>query len=208
MSVEQFNETFRDEHRQLRDMLLGLIDAFQSNDSERARQGIAELAEQAAPHFHYEQEALYPALAQVHGDEYVEKLLDEHEQAVAAAYQLAALAEEEEFSDEELEYGLELVRQLLPHVSDRDGLAVMVEVLEPSAIKRIHKAQKESKRSGVSLAALHKGAKKGNAKGKKAASTRAKSARAVVATKRAAKAPCIAKPAKATRAKAGQRGRK
>jgi len=202
--VEQFNEAFRDEHRQLRDMLLGLIDAFQSNDSERARQGIAELAEQAAPHFHYEQDALYPALAEVHGDEYVEKLLDEHEQAVAAAYQLAALAEEEEFSDQELEYGLELVRQLLPHVSDRDGLAVMVEVLEPSAIKKIHKAQTESKRSGVSLAALHKGAKKR----KKAAATRAKNARVVVAPKRVAKAPRIAKTAKALRAKAAKRGRK
>ncbi len=206
MSMEEFNEIFRDEHRQLRDVLLGLIDAFQSNDSERAREGIAEMAEQAAPHFHYEQEALYPALADVHGDEYVEKLLDEHAQAIAAAQQLAELAEQEELNPEEFEYGLDLVRQLLPHVSDRDGLAVMVEVLEPEVIKKIHKAQKESKSSGVNLAALHQGAKKGKAKTRKAAGIRTKGTRVVVAPQRVAKASRAAKPAKAPRAKAVKRG--
>lgn len=53
MPLEQFTEASRDEHRQLRDMLLGLIDVFESSNRERVRQGIEEMAAHAAPHFQY-----------------------------------------------------------------------------------------------------------------------------------------------------------
>lgn len=187
MPVEEFNRIFRDEHRQLRDILLGLIDAFQTSDSERVRQGIEEMAAHAAPHFDYEQEALYPALAEVHGDSYVEKLVQEHAQALEAAARLAELAEQKELDEEAAEYGLELIRQLLPHVSDRDGLAVMVEVLEPEAVEKIRKAQKESKKHRVSLAALTKATRKRPGKGKKAVKVAAKSRQAGAALKSNAK---------------------
>jgi hypothetical protein len=168
MPATEFVETYRDEHRQLRDALLGLIEAFEGIDTERAREAIEEMATIAAPHFHYEQEAIYPALAELHGDEYVEKLIEEHARAVAAAQQLAELAAQEELDEEAAAYGLELVRQLLPHVSDRDGLAVMVEVMEPAAIKKIHRAQKESKTKGATLAGLKKRMAKTTAKVKTA----------------------------------------
>jgi hypothetical protein len=206
MPLEQFTEVFRDEHRQLRDMLLGLIDAFQSSDSERVRQGIEEMTAHAAPHFQYEQQALYPALADVHGDSYVEKLLEEHAEALEAALQLAELAEQEELDEEAAEYGLDLVRQLLPHVSDRDGLVVMVEVLEPAAIEKIHKAQKESNKRRVSLAALTKGMKRSGAKGKKAGRVTAKNRKATAAPKQSAKA--APKAPKRRPAKAARRGAK
>jgi hypothetical protein len=205
MSLEQFNQTFRDEHRQLRDMLLGLIDAFESNDAERVREGVEEMAAHAAPHFEYEGEALYPALAEVHGEDYVEKLLDEHAQAIAAAQQLAEIAEQEHLDEETLEYGAELVRQLLPHVSDRDGLAVMIEVLEPKAIEKIHKAQKESKKRGVSLATLSKGAKKRAAKIKKTQNA-AKTRKVVAAPSPSAKAG--PKVSRSRPAKTAARGKK
>jgi hemerythrin len=206
MPLEQFTEVFRDEHRQLRDMLLGLIDAFQSSDSERVRQGIEEMTAHAAPHFQYEQQALYPALADVHGDRYVEKLLEEHAEALEAALQLAELAEQEELDEEAAEYGLELVRQLLPHVSDRDGLVVMVEVLEPAAIEKIHKAQKESNKRRVSLAALTKGMKRTGAKGKKSGRVTAKNRKATTAPKQSAKA--APKAPKGRPAKPARRGAK
>jgi hypothetical protein len=206
MPVDQFTEVFRDEHRQMRDMLLGLIDAFQSSDSERVRQGIEEMTAHAAPHFQYEQQALYPALADVHGDSYVEKLLAEHGQALEAALQLAELAEQEELDEEALEYGLDLVRQLLPHVSDRDGLAVMVEVLEPAAIEKIHKAQKESNKRRVSLATLTKGTKRSAAKGKKVGRVIAKNRKATAAPKQNAKA--APKAGKRRPARAVKRGAK
>jgi hypothetical protein len=188
MPVNDFIDVFREEHRQLRDMLLGLIDAFESSDSERVRQGIEQMTAHAAPHFQYEQEALYPALAAVHGESYVEKLIEEHEQALDAAWQLAELAEQEELDEATAEYGLELVRQLLPHVSDRDGLAVMVEVLEPEAVEKLHKAQKESKKGRVSLAGLTGRTKKSAAKGKKASRVTAKNRKATMVPKQSAKA--------------------
>jgi hemerythrin len=188
MPVNDFIDVFREEHRQLRDMLLGLIDAFESSDSERVRQGIEQMTAHAAPHFQYEQEALYPALADVHGESYVEKLIEEHEQALEAAWQLAELAEQEELDEATAEYGLELVRQLLPHVSDRDGLAVMVEVLEPEAVEKLHKAQKESKKGRVSLAGLTGRTKKSAAKGKKDSRVTAKNRKATTVPKQSAKA--------------------
>lgn len=208
MPVNDFTEVFRDEHRQLRDMLLGLIAAFESSDSERVRQGIEEMTAHAAPHFQYEQQALYPALAVIHGDSYVEKLLEEHEQALEAARLLAELAEEE-LDEEAVEYGLELVRQLLPHVSDRDGLAVMVEVLEPAAVEKIHKAQKDSKKGRVSLAALTKRTNKSAAKGKKASRVTAKNRKATAAPKQSAKAsrPRTPKARKRHPAKAAKRAK-
>jgi len=104
-----------------------------------------------------------------------------------------------------VEYGLELVRQLLPHVSDRDGLAVMVEVLEPEAIEKIHKAQKESNKRRVSLAALTKGTKKSAAKGKKAGKVTAKNRKVSAAPKSAKAAPNVSKRRPA---KVAKRGRK
>jgi hemerythrin len=127
MLANQFTEAFREEHRQMRDMLLGLMDAIEANDVESVRRGIEEMAAQTGPHFHHEEEVLYPALAEIYGDEYVERLGAEHDAALEAVQELAELSEAEEITPQQAEYGLELVRRLLPHVSDRDGLAVIVE---------------------------------------------------------------------------------
>jgi len=48
MLANEFTEVFREEHRQMRDMLLGLMDAMEANDVEAVRQGIDEMAEHAA----------------------------------------------------------------------------------------------------------------------------------------------------------------
>ncbi|MFZ0888250.1 MAG: hemerythrin domain-containing protein, partial [Candidatus Binataceae bacterium] len=151
MLTEEFSEVFRDEHRRMRDMLLGLIEAFQTGDREAIRTGIEEMAAHAGPHFLYEQETLYPALADVFGWDYVNKLLVEHDSALDAALELAELAEREEIDEEASRSGLELVRQLLPHASERDGLSVMVEVLEPQTVKKIRTAQEKASKSGTTL---------------------------------------------------------
>ena len=183
---EQFITTYAQEHRQMRDALLELIEAFENNDSERALEAIEEMAALAGPHFQHEQEALYPALAEAHGEEQVEKLVEEHGEAVEAARQLAELAEQEELDEQAAAYGAELARQLLPHVSEPDELAVMVEVLEPETLKELHKAHKEAKKRGATLAAVAKGAKKKARKGKvtvKAARKRAAKPSRVTAPK-------------------------
>lgn len=167
MLAEEFIETFRDEHRRMRDILLSLVDAFQTNDSEGIREGIEEMAAHAGPHFLYEEEALYPALVSVYGEDYVNRLLAEHDLALEAAQRLTEMAAGEEIDEEAAEQGMELVRQLLPHVSERDGLAIIVEVLAPEKVEKIRRAQEKSKLSGTKLSALAERAKKRRAAAEK-----------------------------------------
>jgi len=180
MLANQFTEAFRDEHRQMRDMLLGLMDAIAANDIESVRQGIGEMAAHAGPHFHYEEQVLYPALAEIYGDDYVERLAAEHDAALEAVQELSELAEAEEITPEQAGYGLELVRRLLPHVSDRDGLAVIVEVLPEETVQEIMRGREKSKRAGKTLIELAKGKKKGLPVARRA---RGKAGKAVAAAK-------------------------
>jgi hypothetical protein len=208
----EFITTFTDEHRQLRDVLLDLIDAFEKQDQARALEAIVEMEALAGPHFFYEQEELYPALAEEHGDEQVEKLLEEHAQAVEAASQLTELAAQEVLDEEAAQYGADLARQLLPHVSDNNELAVMVGVLAPQTIKKLHKAHKASKKQkGATLAGLAKRAKT-KAPKKKVVPKATKATKIVrkVASKPTAKAPraSASKTGARKATRGGKRGRK
>ena len=94
--------------------------------------------------------------------------------------ELAELAEAEEITPEQAGYGLELIRRLLPHVSDRDGLAVIVEVLPEETVQEIVRAREKSKRSGKTLLDLAKGKKK---RRRVARQARGKARKAVAAAK-------------------------
>ena len=190
MLANQFTEAFRDEHRQLRDTLLELTDAIERNDLEAIQECIDEFATYAGPHFHYEGEALYPALADLHGDEYVEQLQAEHERTLAAAAELAALADAEELTPGEADRAIGLVRELLPHVNERDGLSVIVEVLPPEQVGRILKSRKSAKQRKITLHEAVKHAK--NRRRAVRASGKA-SARSKVRARRGAKHATTAK---------------
>ncbi|HYB92407.1 MAG TPA: hemerythrin domain-containing protein [Candidatus Binataceae bacterium] len=165
MLVSEFVESFRDEHRQLLGTLLALRDALESGDTERAQEGIGELIAAAGPHLFYEGEALYPALAGLYGDEYVSRLQAEHENTLAAALDLAELADMVESSHDAAERALELVSELLPHVSERDGLAVVVEVLPEEQVGAIAEAREHARKRGVTIHEAAKGrARRGRAK--------------------------------------------
>jgi len=180
MLADQFTEVFRGEHRQMHDMLLGLMDAIEANDIESVRQGIAEMAAHAGPHFHYEEQVLYPAIAEIFGDDYVERLGAEHDAALEAVQELADLAEAEEITPQQAGYGLDLIRRLLPYVSDRDGLAVIVGVLPEETVQEIVRAREKSKRSAKTLLQMVQGKKKGRPLARR---TRGKARKAVAAAK-------------------------
>jgi hemerythrin len=199
MLANQFTEAFREEHRQMRDMLLGLMAAVEANDVESVRRGIEEVAAHAGPHFHYEEQVLYPALAEIYGDEYVEKLGAEHDAALEAVQELAELAEAEEITPEQARYGLELVRRLLPHVSDRDGLAMIVEVLPEETVQEIVRGREKSKRSGKTLLELAKGNKKGRPIARRARGKARKAAAPAKSKPVARKVKVTAKPARRKR---------
>jgi Hemerythrin HHE cation binding domain len=157
MLVTEFGENYREEHRQLRDALLAVRSALEVGDTDAVRNRIEELEAASGPHFYYEGEALYPALAELYGDEYVDRLQAEHEQTLAAARELTELAQADELSAEEAERALDLIGDLLPHVSECDGIAVMVEVLPTEQVKAIVKARKAAHQK---RATIHEAAKR------------------------------------------------
>jgi hemerythrin len=165
MQATEFAENFRQEHRMLRDILLALRDALEVSEHEAVQESLEELAEAAGPHFIYEGEALYPALTEIYGDEYVSRLQAEHEETLAAARALAELSDSAELSSQEAKRAMELVNGLLAHVSERDGFAVIVEVLPPERIGAIVKAREQARKTGVTIhEAARRSAKRGAVK--------------------------------------------
>lgn len=150
-AVQEFTETFRTEHRQVRDLLLELVEAFGRLDAARARTLVTAVAEATGPHFRYEEEAMYPQLTGIFGDSYVEKLLDDHDGAIRNARELVQLAGHERLTEQQAGRGTELTRQILPHVSDCDGLSIMVETLPDESVERILTAREKALGAGLDL---------------------------------------------------------
>ena len=134
---DQFSQAFREEHRQVRDALLNLVEAFQSRNSRRAQSILEEAAKLAGPHFRYEEETLYPFLVEIFGRDYIEKLLDDHNRIIETISTLVGFSRNERLSDDEVRTAIDLTRTILPHVSDCDGLSIMVERLAPEKVQSI-----------------------------------------------------------------------
>lgn len=135
----------------MRDLLLDLIDAFTAWNVERVRTLVARIAEVTGPHFRYEEEALYPALVQIFGSGYVEHLLRAHDFAIRAAERLLEIAALPVFEGADVEEGIHLARGILPHVSDCDGLSIMVERLPEEEIQAVLDARERSRAAGLNL---------------------------------------------------------
>jgi hypothetical protein len=157
MLADDFARIFRDEHRVVRDTLLDLIQAFEDRDRERIRALLNAVAILTGPHFRYEEESMYPALTGIFGAEYVEKLLRDHDRAIEIAEELIALSAKDEFSSEDIVMAVRLIRGgVLPHVSDCDGLSIMVETLPEDQVQDILDRRQESLAAGLDLLAWAK----------------------------------------------------
>ena len=127
--MNHFFTKFRNEHRIIRDLLLDLITSFLEKDMPKAGKLLDELNRITGPHFRYEEEALYPSLISIFGEHYINKLMTDHDLAIARAGKLKSLIEKENHNEEDYNNCLNLVRAILPHVSDCEGLTIMVEKL-------------------------------------------------------------------------------
>ena len=151
MLADQFTQIFREEHRKVRDSLLDLIGAFQKRDRGAVQSLLTQIAGYTGPHFRYEEESLYPSLREIFGDDYVEKLLGDHDGAIGAAKKLVELAGKPSLADEDVSLAVRLTRGILPHVSDCDGLSIMVERLPTSKVQSILDARDRSLKQGLDL---------------------------------------------------------
>jgi DNA-binding PadR family transcriptional regulator len=147
---EEFTNMFRDEHRQVRDGLLDLQDAFSDRDNERAGALLGTIAGLTGPHFRYEEETLYPSLVQIFGADYIDSLIDDHDGAIAGARRLVELAGTE-LGDAEVDEARQVIRGILPHVSDCDGLSIMVERLSDDEVAAIFANRDRSLAEGLDL---------------------------------------------------------
>ncbi|MQA75987.1 MAG: hemerythrin domain-containing protein [Solirubrobacterales bacterium] len=149
--ADEFARIFRTEHREVRDVLLDLLGAVRRGSAERMRPLLERAATVTGPHFRYEEEALYPLLEDIYGHAYVEHLFEEHDEAVAASKRLIALAGGESLDSKQAEEATGLVRRILPHVSDCEGLSIIVEVLPGEAVDSILAARKRAREAGLGL---------------------------------------------------------
>lgn len=151
MLADEFTRTFRDEHRQVRDALLNLIQAFRERDVTRIRSLLSQAAALTGPHFRYEEESLYPALVEIFGEAYIAKLFRDHDRVIGSAKKLIELAGKETLADTDVATAIGLIRGILPHVSDCDGLSIMVERLEEEKVRSILEARARSLGDGLGL---------------------------------------------------------
>lgn len=129
-AVDVFSE-FQADHRRIRDLVIDLSRAIGARDLAEARRLLGELNQIAGPHFRFEEESLYPALRPFFSD-YVDKLYRDHDGAIATARTLAGLVSQENLTPEQAEEGRRRALELLIHVSDCQGLAIIMERMPQS----------------------------------------------------------------------------
>lgn len=144
-------ETFQEEHRDVRDILLELSDAIEDEDLPRARELVAKADDHAGPHFQYEEDALYPSLIQFFGEAKVKELVEEHDDAIEAARTLGEITDQDSLSEEDKQEALRQLPTMLVHVSDCDGLTVYLEKADDEVFEKIQESIETAHHQDLSL---------------------------------------------------------
>ncbi len=151
MPFERLIRVFGDEHREFRDILLDLIDAFRNRDKRKIRSLLNQAVKIAGPHLRYEEEALYPALKYFFHDTHIAHLLSDHDQLILTIQMLGQLAGLRQIQDEDAFKAEHYIRGVLPHISDCDGLSVMIERLPAAKVRAVLKARDRALDEGLDL---------------------------------------------------------
>lgn len=151
MFVDQFTDAFRVEHRTIRDTLFALMEAFQARDKARIQPLLRQTAAITGPHFRYEEEALYPNLVGIFGEEYIEKLIGDHDRAIGSARSLVTLAGQDTLTAEDVARATRIIQSILPHVSDCEGLSIMVETFPEETVQTILTTRQNAREAGLDL---------------------------------------------------------
>lgn len=149
--LERFTEGFRNEHRAARDAFLGIAQALRDRDPSRIPPLMDAANRGIGPHMRYEEEEMYPALAGLYGDDYVGRMLEDHDRAFGVAGRLMEIAAHDPITDEDVEEGERLIRGMLPHVTDCDGLVLAIEVLPEERQRAIFTARDRALAEGITM---------------------------------------------------------
>lgn len=152
-SSAKFAALFRDEHRETRDILFGLIERFRDGHDRATRPLIARLRQIAGPHFCYEEKALYPTLLShelIH-DAYFNHLMGEHDRGVAVIRKLVQVVDHHNLSEDDRRIASMYAYCILPHVTECDGLSLLVERLPEKEVEAILNRREQARREVADL---------------------------------------------------------
>lgn len=151
MDRKTFFKEFRHEHRAIRDLLFSMITSFGQRDLKKAEAVLLQLDKLTGPHFRYEEEALYPALVKIYGESYIQKLLTDHDLVIARARKLKSTIDQKKTEENDISECIHTVRAMLPHVSDCEGLTIMVEKLHEDDMEVIYTSMNRARVGNLSL---------------------------------------------------------
>jgi len=157
--LQEFTEGFRDEHRAGRDTFLAIGDALRARDTARIGELMGQANTLIGPHMQYEEQVMYPELTVLFGDEYVERMLADHDRAFTVASTLMGIASKPQITDADINAGNTAIQHLLPHVTDCDGLVLAIEVLPADGQQRIFAARHRAFEEGMTM--MEWGARRG-----------------------------------------------
>lgn len=144
-------DEFTDEHRQVRDTLMELVEAVKEDDVETAREKLAKIDELSGPHFRYEEETLYPALVEYFGEGQVIDLVEEHDEAIWTARELDELLQGDTVPEDGRNSIVETVSPLLVHVSDCEGLTIYMEEMSDKTLDKVAESRERALEQNASL---------------------------------------------------------
>ncbi len=142
---------FKEEHREIRDTVYALVAALREGRVPEARRQLDRLNRLAGPHFRYEEETMYPALRSYFPRYYIDEKIKDHDGAIETGRYLAPLLQQDELTPQQREEAAERALALIIHVSDCDGVAVIMERLPEADLVRIAANREEAYRQNVPL---------------------------------------------------------
>lgn len=149
MNKEKFSQAFEDEHRRIMDTVETLTARLRDGNYSDIAEEVEELNELLGPHFRYEEEALYPSLKDQYGRVYVKRLYDSHEGTIHTIRKLMRMVDNSNINRTQ---ALELVHGwVMPHVSDCEGLSIMVGQIPEEDLDRITEVRDEAWDEGLDL---------------------------------------------------------
>ena len=151
MKSGYFFKEFKKDHRMIRDLLLDMITALLRQDILQLRNLLSDLDAIAGPHFRFEEESLYPSLISIYGESYINKLLTDHDLVIARSKKILQVIQQSDDKIVDFKDMINTVRAILPHVSDCEGLGIMVEKLPESKVQVIVECMKNARRENISL---------------------------------------------------------
>jgi hypothetical protein len=105
----------------------------------------------AGPHFQFEEEVLYPELIPVYGPQYINKLYIDHDLVIARIRKLVEFIGKGQVNKKECVDAIDLLEGLLPHLTDCEGLSIMVETFQVKKINQIAEALEKIREKPIDL---------------------------------------------------------